>query len=342
VGLLAGEKLYYDLKRMDMAYLDKNKREYEITRNISLVLHDPFALISLKEIGQCEIFLPEALFDADYPGHYMRRIKSISLTIPCVVGPYTSINCTLTLLSNKTRITSVSPDAYQENLDEEDNRFVTNFIPLQSIATSHAQNDSGLFELNFRDERYLPFEGAGVISRWRIEMDKDLAAFDFNTISDAVLHLKYTAREGGDLLKSKAKVALQEAIANVDEYPQSRLFSLRHEFPNEWTLLKQNGEVSFAIGKNRLPFFAQNLNPSVDTTTWIANPGENFTMRLNGQNVSALPTDLNLFIGSSNAIELANDDKDNKNIIALSATKTDSLEDLMVLIQYTLAKKPVG
>jgi hypothetical protein len=36
---------------------------------------------------------------------------------------------------------------------------------MQSIATSHAQNDSGMFELNFRDERYLPFEGAGAISR---------------------------------------------------------------------------------------------------------------------------------------------------------------------------------
>jgi hypothetical protein len=81
--------LYYDLKRMEMAYLDNNKREYEITRNISLVLHDPLALITLKETGLCEISLPEFLFDADYPGHYMRRIKSVSLTIPCVVGPYT-------------------------------------------------------------------------------------------------------------------------------------------------------------------------------------------------------------------------------------------------------------
>ena len=35
---------------------------------------------------------------------------------------------------------------------------------VQSIVTSHGQNDSGLFELNFRDERYLPFEGAGAIS----------------------------------------------------------------------------------------------------------------------------------------------------------------------------------
>jgi hypothetical protein len=41
---------------------------------------------------------------------------------------------------------------------------------IQSVATSNAQNDSGLFELNFRDERYLPFEGTGAISSWRLEL----------------------------------------------------------------------------------------------------------------------------------------------------------------------------
>jgi hypothetical protein len=33
--------------------------------------------------------------------------------------------------------------------------------PIQSIATSRGRDDAGMFELQFRDERYLPFEGAG-------------------------------------------------------------------------------------------------------------------------------------------------------------------------------------
>jgi len=233
-GLLAGERLSLDLKRMEMAYLDQNRREYEITKHVSLMLIDPLALIALKETGQCEVSLPEALFDADYPGHYMRRLKSASLTIPCVVGPYTSINCTLTLLSNKTRIKPVPSDPYEENPDGEDNRFVTNFAPMQSIATSHAQNDSGLFELNFRDERYLPFEGAGVISRWRIDLPKDSNAFDFDTLTDVVLHVKYNAREGGENLKKDAKNALEAIFKGAQSAPLARLFSLKHEFPTDW------------------------------------------------------------------------------------------------------------
>ena len=233
-GLLAGERLYLALKQMERAYLEQNRREYEVTKHVSLILNEPMALVELKETGRCEVFLPEALFDADYPGHYMRRIKSVSLTIPCVVGPYTSVNCTLTLLSNKTRVKSVGGVEYAESADGEDERFVTNFAAMQSIATSGAQNDNGMFELNFHDERYLPFEGAGAVSRWRIDLPKNCNAFDFNTISDVVLHLKYTAREGGEILKSVATAALEKTIEDVDAAPLARLFSAKHEFPSEW------------------------------------------------------------------------------------------------------------
>ena len=46
---------------------------------------------------------PKPLFDLDYPGHYLRRLKSVSVTIPCVTGPYTSVNCTLTLIRSSVR-----------------------------------------------------------------------------------------------------------------------------------------------------------------------------------------------------------------------------------------------
>lgn len=232
-GLLSGERLYLDLKRLEMAYIDQNKREYEITKQISLVLHDPMALIALKETGACAVNLPETLFDMDYPGHYMRRIKSVALTIPCVTGPYTSINCTLTLLSNQIRIDSNAQQPYQKKEGEDDPRFISTFGAIESIATSTAQSDSGMFEVNFRDERYLPFEGAGVISTWRIDMPKDCNAFDFETISDVILKISYMARDGGGLLQEQALKARNLVLKDVN-IPQARLFSAKHEFPGEW------------------------------------------------------------------------------------------------------------
>ena len=112
-GLMAGERLQSDLRRMEVAYLDRNRREFEITKHVSLLALNPVALIILKAVGECEVEIPERLFDADYPGHYMRRIKSLGLSIPCVAGPYTSVNCTLTQLSSKVRLAELGPNQLQ-------------------------------------------------------------------------------------------------------------------------------------------------------------------------------------------------------------------------------------
>ena len=81
--------------------------------------------------------------------------------------------------------------------------------------TSGAQADSGLFETNLRDERYLPFEGAGAISEWRLELPAQFRQFDYETISDVILHLRYTAREGGALLKTSAESELTETLRDL-------------------------------------------------------------------------------------------------------------------------------
>jgi hypothetical protein len=254
-GLLAGEKLHYDLRRMELAYLEQNRRDYELTKHISLVLHDPLALIALKTTGRCFVTLGEALFDADYPGHYLRRIKSVSLTIPCVTGPYTSVNCTLRLHSSKVHRSSERGARGDEPQP--------GYTSVSAIATSGAQSDSGMFELNFRDERYLPFEGAGAISEWQIEMPPDTNAFDFNTITDVVLRLSYTARDGGEVARTTARKALglNDSLVRSDDGPPStarvfqRMFSMRHEFANEWFgFLRSNPpELHFDLLPERFP-----------------------------------------------------------------------------------------
>lgn len=103
-GILAGERLQLALRHMEKAYYDENVREYELTKHISLRLHFPMAFLQLQTTGYCEIDIPEWMFDFDYPGHYMRRIKNVTMTIPCMVGPYTGVHCRLTLLSSKTRV----------------------------------------------------------------------------------------------------------------------------------------------------------------------------------------------------------------------------------------------
>src|SRR6185369_10338796 len=111
-GLLAGEKLYLDIKRMEMAYHDLNRREYELTKHVSLLQVNPLAVLQLRATGRATFTLPEAVFDMDGPGHYFRRIKAVGVSIPCVTGPYVSVNCRLTLLKSSIRKTPVARDQY--------------------------------------------------------------------------------------------------------------------------------------------------------------------------------------------------------------------------------------
>jgi Tc toxin complex TcA C-terminal TcB-binding domain len=267
-GLLAGEKLYLDIKRMELAYQELNQREYELTKHVSLLQVDPLALIQLRATGRCTVRIPEELFDMDGPGHYFRRIKSVALSIPCVTGPYASVSCTLTLLKSSVRKTPVMGDGYAR-ADAEDARFDDYFGSTQSVVTSSAQNDSGLFEANLRDERYLPFEYAGAISEWQLELpanpsQTDPAQFDYATISDVVLHLRYTARAGGGLLRNGAVANLKAQIDEATLVGCVRLFSVRHEFPTEWARFQrqvpaagQRHELALTLRSEHYPFWGQ-------------------------------------------------------------------------------------
>jgi Tc toxin complex TcA C-terminal TcB-binding domain/Neuraminidase-like domain len=237
-GLLSGERMYIGLKQLEAAYLEKRGYDYEVTKHVSLRQVNPLALIELRETGKCEFALPEVLFDMDRPGDYMRRIKSVALTVPCVVGPYTSLNCTLRLLEHEFRISAIAKgNDYPKKTDETDDRFSTLSVPITAIAISSGQNDSGVFELNFKDERYIPFEGAGAISKWRLELP-DFRQFDYDTISDAVIHIRYTSIEGGDSLKKPASESVKAYIKSVEELSKEEglfaFFDLKHDFSSEW------------------------------------------------------------------------------------------------------------
>ncbi len=274
-GLLSGEKLQYDLRRMESSYYEENKREFELSKNVSLVMLNPAALLSLRETGKCSFVIPEALYDLDFQGHYFRRIKSVAVNIPCIAGPYTTISCTLRLLSHTIRLSnSVSP-AYASDNYAGDLRFRHITSPINSIAASTAQNDGGLFEINFRDERYLPFEGCGAISEWELSLneDEDLRMFDYDTISDIIINIKYTAREDAGPFKNSVTDYLKNLLTNTmapgagDGLQLWRMFSIRHEFPNEWyNMLHPSGgaqQSGLTIDNKRFPFFAQNRSIKV-------------------------------------------------------------------------------
>ncbi|MFM0258419.1 Tc toxin subunit A-related protein [Paraburkholderia sediminicola] len=267
-GLMAGERLDFALRHMEKAYLDENVREYELTKHFSLRYHFPMEFLRIKETGHCEIELPEWMFDLDYPGQFMRRIKNVTLTIPCVTGPYNGVHCRATLLGSRTRIDPridrpatrcCSECCAGDDYDAcpHDLRVVSSYEAREAIATSSGQNDSGMFELNFRDERYLPFEFQGAVSHWRIELPRENNDFDLDTLSDVIINLSYTSREGGGVLRHAAMEAARKHLPG-DGWC---FFDVRHEFPDAWQMLRnsrhekgRDGRLGVRMERKMFPF----------------------------------------------------------------------------------------
>nr|WP_314568382.1 neuraminidase-like domain-containing protein [uncultured Pseudomonas sp.] len=187
-GLTAGESLKLNLMKMEAAYLQRNARKLEITKTVSVrqlleTPEKPWATV-VRDLGNnsgLEIRLEQSLFDEDYPGQYLRRIKRVSVTLPAVLGPYEDIAAVLTQTYSKVEMSDVIDENPRENLRAS-----------QQIALSSGMDDDGMFTLNFDDERYLPFEGTGAVSSWNLRFTRSTPEL-LASLSDVIVKVSYTA-----------------------------------------------------------------------------------------------------------------------------------------------------
>ncbi|WP_372633671.1 neuraminidase-like domain-containing protein [Fodinibius sp.] len=250
-GLLSGEKLMIQLQEMDKAYLENNQRDYEVNQSFSLAQIDPLALQKLRENGNCEFKIAEPFFDVAYPGQYKRRIKSVRLTIPCVTGPYVNVNAKLTLLQAYIR---EEPRQGEDQLKREPRSRNT------SIATSQAQNDGGVFELSFNQERYMPFEGAGAVSDWKLQLPDTFRSFDYDSISDVLVHISYTAKEDGAFRDKVVDNLREEFNKLASDSGVSRGFSLKQEYASEFRQMYRTHDgdkqkITVQLDNRHFPYF---------------------------------------------------------------------------------------
>ncbi len=250
-GLLSGTQLELDLDRLEKAYLEKDSRRFEITKDISLLELDPIALLDLKTKGFCQFRLSEALFDYDFPGHYNRQIKTVSLAFD--VGEGQKVNATLTQLSSKL-VLDTDIKAVKHLMDpsnEPTSNVRANWRANQQVALSHVDQyteNSGMFELNFGDERYLPFEGTGAVSNWRLELNGKKGSYNPADLLDVTIKLRYTAQQGGNRFANEIKGLLKP-------YDASSFFDLAYNFPDEWAALTAGDvdEIEISLTQSMFP-----------------------------------------------------------------------------------------
>ncbi|MBE4231395.1 hypothetical protein HJ082_20930 [Vibrio parahaemolyticus] len=213
-GLLSGEALLLNLAQMESAYLEWDGRALEVNRTVSMakemgvdsagfnaevnqVLNDAVSSLQPHTLEMVEIMGTESkVFTAsidlnalaiadDYPdamlsnsGSSVRRIKQISVSLPALLGPYEDIQAVLGYSGNGNGI-------HQS---------------CTHTAISHGINDSGQFQLDFNDSKYLPFEGLPINGDGSAKLtlsfphagDTGKQRSILQSLNDIVLHIRYT------------------------------------------------------------------------------------------------------------------------------------------------------
>jgi len=198
-GLLAGERLGADLLELNVTGTLVQTHEREVTQNIPLSFVAPAALVSLRRSGSCSFSIPRWWLQRFDPTLTNRRLKTLSVSVPGVAGPYVGMNATL---------------AYQGALRTR-----------SAISLSTGLNDYGVDPASGID-KYLPFEGLNLeaaVTRWTFGFPQDPAdatrvvtEVDYSKIADVILHLQYTADAGAPALDGPPELLAFIDVAQMD------------------------------------------------------------------------------------------------------------------------------
>lgn len=206
-GLLCGEALMLNLTQMESTYLDWDSRSLEVNRTVSMLsemgegvdfntevnralnAQDPSVssqhtmVMGDNNVLMATIDLNALNIEADYPDavvgdNKVRRIKQVSVSLPALLGPYQDIQAVLSYSGNGDLIHQSCKQA----------------------AISHGMNDSGQFQLDFNDSRYLPFEGLPIDGNGSASLmltfpnagDKGKQRALLESLTDIILHIRYT------------------------------------------------------------------------------------------------------------------------------------------------------
>ncbi|NKC16412.1 MAG: hypothetical protein GKR94_30650 [Gammaproteobacteria bacterium] len=192
-GILAGQALWLDLQRMDLAYWSRIGPETEIVKEISLLELQPSCMASLQARGEVVFYLKEEWFEADDPTLYNRQIQGIRVSIPA--------------LKNRRwpgcgRLTQIDSRLYYSH-HKDVKHSIFNPYAYQSIALAGWRTDSA--SLTLPRGRLKPFQGTGVDSTWHLSFPAIVAAKQekrrkfpqkklLKLIDDVVIEVTYSAK----------------------------------------------------------------------------------------------------------------------------------------------------
>jgi hypothetical protein len=245
-GLTGAEQLAEDLARLDQYAVDSERRRLNLSQTFSLARLFPTDFLEFRRTGRFIFATPTALFDADFPGHYLRMIRQVRTSVVALVPPDRGIRATLST-SGISQVTTVRDGGYQD--------IAVRHQPAL-VALTSAVSASGVFELDMQSDMLLPFESSGVDTTWIFELPPAANPFDFSGIADVLITIDYTA-----LQDEEYRNQVISRLNAARERGADRVLSLARDFPDDWYDL--NNPVDPSVRSATLTLRASDFPPGV-------------------------------------------------------------------------------
>jgi hypothetical protein len=231
-GLTGSVRLLQDITRLDQFAFDTNRRKLQLAETFSLARLFPLEFQQFRESGRLPFATPMSLFDRGFPGHYLRLIKRVRMSIVALIPPVQGVRATL-ITSGISRVVT-GGDVFQSILVRRDPEL---------IAFTSPSNATGLIELEPETGMLLPFESMGVDTNWELQLPKAANPFDYRSVSDVLFTVEYTALQDF----SYRKQVIQQL---EDTVSAERVFSLRDNFADQWYALQNPEQESTPLTVN--------------------------------------------------------------------------------------------
>lgn len=233
-GLTGSTRLLQDITKLDQYAFETTKRKLQMTKVISLGQLYPDAFQTFRQTGILNFDLTNRLFDYDFPGHYLRLINTVKVSVIGLIPVYDNIKATLTAGTTSHTVINANNTFQQVPIRR---------METDQVALTGASRATGIFEFQAAQGELLnPFEGMGIESRWEFKMPRFSNRMDYSTIADVLIEVDYTALDSFQY----RYLVLQE-IDNTLGF--SRGFSFKNDYPDQWYELAevQEGTTEFSV-----------------------------------------------------------------------------------------------
>lgn len=243
-GITGSTRLLQDIYRLEQYANQSDQRRQQLTKTISLSNIAAFEFQQFKETGIMTFATDMNLFDRDFPGHYLRLIKRVSVSVIALVPPVDGIKATFSSLG-LSRVVTGGPLFQSQSIRRSP----------ETISLSSPTNSTGVFELNQENKLLQPFEGNGVEGFWEFRMEKAANPnVDYNAVADVLVTIEYEALNSFDYRASVVRRLNEET-----DYEAMLPISFKSNLPDQWFDIVNPDQaetpfsVSFDLGKNNFP-----------------------------------------------------------------------------------------